>query len=132
MLVLLLGWSYGFSQSSKENEEALVKASLESPEISEKIKEVFQNEVVLLEGAFPFSAGFGLEVNEMPVVFQTKQDIKANQSAALIFWRLQVIEDKAYVNFILQEGEDSNFALILSKNGGVWQVIDVVVEGGAK
>jgi hypothetical protein len=130
ILALVSGVAYG--QASKAEEEALIKASLESKAVSDRLESVFADEIVLLADAFPFSEGLSVVANSKPVVFQSKDNLKSNQGAALIFWRLQIVEDRAYVNFILQKGEGLGFAIKLSKAGENWQVTEVVVEGGER
>lgn len=135
IMLLLIGWSNAFSQTSKATEEALVKACLEATEITEIINEVFPTEVVLLKGAFPFSEGFETSVNGKDLVFKTKEELNASSSNAnLVFWRIQTVGEIAYVNFILDKKEagGSNFAIKLHKEGGVWVLLEVKVEGGEK
>lgn len=130
MLVFVSVVAYG--QASKAEEEALVKASLEHAEVAVRLQQVFPNEIVLLDKAFPFSDGFSIQAGGKPVVFKTKEELGSNGGAALIFWRLHIVEETAYVNFILQEGEGLGVAIKLSKVGNSWIVSEAVVEGGER
>jgi hypothetical protein len=134
LLVVMLVFvsAIAYSQASKAEEEALVKASLEHAEVAARLQQAFPNEIVLLDKAFPFSEGFYVQAGGKSVIFKTKDELGSNGGAALIFWRLHIVEDIAYVNFILQEGEGLGFAIKLSKVEDRWEVSEAVVEGGER
>jgi hypothetical protein len=124
------GMAYG--QASKADEEALLKATFSHPEVAAIIERTFPDDIVLLENAFPFSEGLAVQANGKNLVFRTKNEVNASGGASLIFWRLHIVENNAFVNFILQQGEALGFAIKLSKAGENWQVAEVLVEGGER